>query len=489
MTLSTNSTSVVLRGAQEPRLCTRPPFVASGASQECIDLADAAGVHLDPWQQMCVHVILARAESGLWAALEAAILVARQNGKGEILLALELYWMFLTEDRLIVHTAHEFKTSNEAFLRLKAVLDNNPWMTRRVKRVIGSHGEEGVELVGGCRLRFLARSLNSGRGFTGDKVILDEAQQLPVFAMDALMPTLSARPNPQIVYAGTVPSDRNDCEHWTRVMQRGRAGTARRLAWLEWNIGEKYRDYDDRDAWVAANPALGYRMNLDFIEAEREALSHAGFGRERLNLWSMDPVDMVIPMEIWDDLVFPESQMEGPRAIAIDCPPGLDSTVIVAMGRNPKGQWHGEVVERHVGTDWVAVRVAEIVRKNVLVGAVVVDPSSPAGALIPDLEAEGVDVMQVTSRQHAQAFGMFMTRCMGRDEATGELLRGFAHLGDPILTDALKRATTRPGPEGTKLWNRREATDDISPIVALTLAGYGLSTMPDEEVDPWGFMM
>lgn len=488
MTLSTRSHDVGLVGRQEPRVCTRPDWDTDSPAQECIDLADAAGVHLDPWQRFIVRVTLAVRRDQLWAALEVAILVARQNGKGEVLLALELYWMFLSTERLIMHTAHEFKTSQEAFLRLKAVIDDNDWLRRRIKRVNATHGEEGFEVINGPRLRFLARSLNSGRGFTGDKVILDEAQQLPVYAMDALMPTLSARPNPQIVYTGTVPSPRNDAEHWTKVMNRGRAHKSRRLAWMEWNIGEKHEDYDDREAWAAGNPALAYRMNVDFIEAERDSLSHLGFGRERLNLWSNDPVDMVIPMSVWDDLCFPESQMDGPRCIAVECPPDLTATTIAAMGRNPKGQWHGEIVDRGHGTDWVPVRVAEILRKNVNVGAVVVDPASPAGALIPDLEAEGVDVTTVTARQHAQAVGMFLTRCLGRDERTGELLRGFAHLGDPILTDALKRATTRPGPEGTQLWNRREAGDDISPIVALTLAGYGLSTMP-EEVEPWGFVL
>jgi hypothetical protein len=37
------------------------------------------------------------------------------------------------------------------------------------------------------------------------------------------------------------------------------------------------------------------------------------------------------------------------------------------------------------------------------------------------------------------------------------------------------------------MWNRKDSGDDISPLVAVTLAGYGLSTLPEAEADPWGF--
>ena len=500
-------------GTQTPRIVTRPDFDHEGPGEECIDLCRAAGVFLDPWQEFCVRVVLAvkmREHGEKWAALRAAILVARQNGKGEVLLALTLYWLFLSnprEDRLIVHTAHEFKTSSEAFLRLKAVIDANDWLSRRVLKVATSHGEEGYSLLDGRRLRFLARSLNSGRGFTGDKVILDEAQQMSQHAMGALMPTLSARPNPQIVEAGTVPSERNDSEHWTDTMVKGRKGSAKRLAWIEFNAAEKVprqAELDPLHPWwieavVAGNPSLGRRHDWDWIDEERDTLSYADYVRERLNIWSSDPPGMVIPLSVWEALAQPGSKMVGRRAIAIDAPPGLSSAVICAMGRNQHGQWHGEVVEQHRQTDWLAVRVAEVVRKNEEVAAVVIDPGSPAGALIADIEAEGVEVTRVTMQQHAAACGMLYSRATQPevDEETDEPMvdpvdpalpkRQLVHLGDEILSNALKAATKRPGPDGAWLWNRRDSGANISPMVALTLAGYGLSTLPEEDVEPWGF--
>ena len=53
--------------------------------------------------------------------------MARQNGKGTILEALELAALFLFPDvRLILHSAHEFKTAAEAFLRVRTLIEDNP---------------------------------------------------------------------------------------------------------------------------------------------------------------------------------------------------------------------------------------------------------------------------------------------------------------------------------------------------------------------------
>ena len=496
----TTSSSVALTGRQEPRVCTRPEWSDGSAAEECLDLARSVELHLLPWQEFAIRVILARApvEHGrmLWAALEAAILVARQNGKGEILLALELYWLFLMRERLIIHTAHEFKTAQEAFIRLKGVIDNYDWLRARVSRERTSHGEEGYALLpkfGGGRLRFLARSRSSGRGFTGDKLIFDEAQELSALTVDAAMPALSARHDPQIVSAGTVPGPRNDSSYWTRLMRRGRRVTPNPgevldpggLAWMEWNIGESHPDYDDPAALAAGNPSLGVLITERFARAERGSLSHAGFGRERLNLWSMAPVTMVIPEDVWLALVDDGSQMVGRFAFGVECPPDLSSAVIAAAGRRADGAWHVEVVEQHDGTAWLPARLAELTRQNEDIAAVVMDPGSPAGALIEDVETEGVTVQTVSTREHAQACGMLYSRATEEDER-GDLALRLRHLGDPVLLDALRVATKRPGPQGTWLWNRVESGADISPLVAVTLAGFGLASLPEEE-DPWGF--
>ena len=59
---------------------------------------------------------------GRWQTREVGVNMPRQNGKGEVLLARELFGLFELGERLVIHTAHEFKTSAEHFQRLEAVV-------------------------------------------------------------------------------------------------------------------------------------------------------------------------------------------------------------------------------------------------------------------------------------------------------------------------------------------------------------------------------
>ena len=99
-------------------------------------------------------------DEGRWLHFEFGINVARQNGKGAVLEARELAMLFLTGERLGVHSAHEFKTSQEHFRRVKSLIQNTPALDAQVKRnpygkQVGyrhSHGEESIELQNGNRL-------------------------------------------------------------------------------------------------------------------------------------------------------------------------------------------------------------------------------------------------------------------------------------------------------------------------------------------------
>src|SRR6266487_164605 len=280
-------------GVVLPRIRCVPSYVSS-AGPEVRELAARAGLVLDPWEADALDDSLGEREDGDWAAFEIGMVVVRQNVKGVIVEVRELGGLYLLNEPLILHTAHEVKTSGEAFLRLLGLISDHDEFSRRVKRVNRSHGEEGIELLatptiilgaGGRkirrsvapRLRFLARSRVSARGFTGRVVILDEAFELADASMAALLPTMSAQPNPQLWYTSTPPNQVKDYN--ARVLARLRAralsGNARRLVYLEWSAGE--RDElspaelralrTNRRAWAMANPALGIRIGEEFIES------------------------------------------------------------------------------------------------------------------------------------------------------------------------------------------------------------------------------
>jgi phage terminase large subunit-like protein len=280
---STLAAPGVLLGDQRPRLQAVPLAVTS-EGERTADLAFAAGLELDDWEQWILEQGLGRDKDGQWSAFEKAVIVSRQNGKGAILEALELGALFIDDFDvdLILHSAHEFKTASEAFRRVLARIENHPAFRRRVRQVYLQRGAESIELTNGKRLRFIARSSGSGRGFSADLVILDEAYALGDAAMAALLPTLSARPNPQIWYTSTAGVQTST--QLGAVRARGLRGDDPSLAFFEWSVDEKSYDPADPQCWAQANPGLGIRITQEYVAKERAALAPDEFARERLGI-------------------------------------------------------------------------------------------------------------------------------------------------------------------------------------------------------------
>jgi phage terminase large subunit-like protein len=466
------------RGEQRPSVLTRPPFTSS-SGEEAVELARRAELILDPWQVFSLDVILAERPDLKWAAFETGELVPRQNGKGGVIEAISLAALFLFGERLIAHSAHEFKTSQEGFLRLMALIENTDELRRRCKKPRTSHGEEGFETLDGHRLRFVARSRQSLRGFTGDRLILDEAQQLSRQAMGAVLPTLSARPNPQVNYFGTPPEDGNQSDQWESVRARGQEGGDPQLAWLEWTArqvddegGRVPVDLDDREAWRRANPALGIRITSEAIERERLTLGDEEFGRERLCLWEGGAGQTVLDIDVWAGLEDLGSRPGDPVTFGIDIPPDRKSASIGVAGWRADGRMHVEVIEERSGTAWVVGRAVELDEKWTPNGFLL-DPVGPAGALIVPLTKAGIEPVLIGGREMTQACGAFYAGVMAENPEE----RTIRHLGQPELNAAVDGARKRNLSDAWA-WHRRDSAVNIAPLVAVTLAAHGVDKKP-----------
>jgi hypothetical protein len=479
----TTSSTLLPSGAQRPRIFAAPP-ASSSAGREAVQLAQLAGLHLDPWQAFVLEHALAEGPGGKWAAFEIGVVVPRQNGKGALLEARELAGLFLLGERMIIHSAHQFDTSLEAFYRLLGLIEGTPDLSRRVKRVSKSHGEEGIELTSGQRIRFRTRTKGGGRGFSCDCLILDEAMILPEVSQAALLPTLAARPNPQVWYTGSAVDQRVH-EHGivlTRVRERGIRGDEEGLAYFEWSVAAELAEaVDERvatapESWAQANPGLAIRMKHEHVAREQRSMDPRSFGVERLGAGDWPDTSKnggVIPLSVWQALADSQSHAVDPVCFAIDMPPDRSVVTIAAAGRRPDGLRHVEIVDR-LPAHAVVDRLVELTRRHKHVG-LVVDPKSPAGSLISDLNQRlNFEVTEVTANEHAQACGMLY------DAATAEepTLR---HLGTPELEAAIKGALKRTLGDAWA-WARKAGTD-VSPLVAATLANWGSITRTPAQ--PW----
>jgi hypothetical protein len=465
------------RGAGKPRVIAVPPSVSS-LGEEAVELAESAGLKLDPWQAKTLEHALGQREDGKWAAFEVGICAPRQNGKDAILEARELAGLFLIGERLIVHSAHQFDTSLEAFRRLLWLIEDTPELEKQVKRVSRSHGEEGIELKSGSRIRFRTRTKGGGRGFTCDLLILNEAMILPEFGYGALLPTLSARPNPQVLYTGSAVDQEihDDGIVFARVRERGLEGKDPSLVYVEWSLDAERPDeledavLNDPKAWAQANPAFGVRISEEHIANEQRAMDARTFAVERLGVgdWpDTSGTPHVIDMEQWASLRDFDSKPLDPVCFAFDVAPDRSRSAIAVAGYREDGVPHIEVIDRAPGTGWVVNRLKQLIDKHECIEPRC-DARGPAASLIPNLEGLDIAVNTVDGHEMAQACGRFFDAV---DQ--GEL----RHLGTSETTSALKGAAQRPLGDSWA-WSRKNSSVDISPLVALTLALSGLLTQP-----------
>lgn len=419
---------------------------------------------------------------GRWLAREVAYLVARQNGKGGVLSALCLGALFLFEDeREILFSAHEFKTAKKAYRELKALIKGAPHLLaqveRRGTRVVGfrqSNEDTSITLQNGCVLRFMARSANTGRGFPAQRLIVDEAQECSEETRQALLYIVSAQPNPQIVFTGTVPGPKNNGEVWESLRDRGRAGGDTTLSWMEWTA-EDGADPMAMDTALATNPGLPFRITVETIEGERNAASTPealeGFCRERLSMWSGRKGRTVFDIDHWAGLAVSPDQPKALKvALAIDVTPDRSRATVGFAAHQPWGRLV-EVIENKAGTSWVVPLITEL-RQDRPEAVVMLDATGGAGSLIEPLEKAGLSVEDgeliiASTRDMTQACGAFY------DAVVDSTVR---HVDQPVLNLAIGAARWRSVGDA-RAWTRQGDTD-ISPLVVATLALAALDREP-----------
>lgn len=463
------------------------PEHLSTAGAEAADLAESIGMHLDAEQRLALDAILAEKAGGKWAGFEAAVIAARQNLKTFLFEALVLADLFLFGAGLVIWTAHLFPTTMEAFRDLKRVLEGNDHLRRRVKKISEANGEESFELISGQRILFRARSKSGGRGLTGDRVILDEAFALGPSEMGSLLPTLSARPNPQVVYGSS--AGKCDSNVLRGVRDRGRAGNDPSLVYVEWcapvvpcasdrcdhRPGAEGCALDDVEAWRMANPAMGLRITQGHIAAERRALPPEEFARERLGWWE-EPVGAAagMPLNLWAAATS-HAKPGALVALAVDCTPDLAFSTVARATRIREGILL-DVVAHKRGTSWVAPLVAEL-RGSTGV-PVIVDLGSPASVVNGELAEAEIVSLNPAARDVAQACSSLID---------GMIRKAVWHTEDKAFEEAVRGATRRTLGDAWA-WSRRNSLADISPLVAATLALWGaaqpaaLSAYEDREL-------
>ncbi|MFF9582488.1 terminase large subunit domain-containing protein [Streptomyces achromogenes] len=445
-----------------------------------------------PWQKYVSDVALEiDPATGLFAHREVGLSVSRQQGKTELTLGAQVHRAMAWPRQNIVYAAQTRGMARQRW-------EDEFWEKisssdlAKYARIRKSNGNEAILFPARrSRMGITANTEKAGHGPPLDLGFIDEAFAHEDDRLEqAFSPAMLTRAMAQLWWAsagGTTKSvwlnkkrakGRELIEALFAALAEDPAAPRPRAAYFEWYAPEDM-DRADPATWRATLPALGYTVTEEIIAAELEKMDPAEFDRAYLNRTRVPapPSDPNVPKAAWPDLADASSRPTADRvALALDVSQDRKRAAIAAASLRADGKVHLEVVAHRPGTDWVVPAVAKLHRLWNPVAVAVASAGAPAGSLIDDLIAAGIDVPK--DKDAPLRGDLAVMRSGDITEACGQLADAMnqgtlAHLDQVPLTAAVNGARTRRNGDAWTL-DRTNSLVDISPLCAAVFARWAL---------------
>jgi phage terminase large subunit-like protein len=416
------------------------------------------------------------------------VLVARQNGKTELLVVLSAFWMFAQQVPLILGTSTKLEYAAESWQKLIKLAKASEILRDELLPgpafgVRKANGQQEFTSAQDCRYKIAASNEEGGRSLTVHRLIEDELRQhYDWSAHEAAENAINAVWDAQAWALSNAGTDRSVVLNSLRAAAIEHAETGngdRRLGHFEWSAVEG-ADVTDPAAIAAANPNLNRRIALDDVMGKAIRARNAGGEQEakfRTEVLCQRVVAMKprpIPLDMWQKRAIRRARpAEPPISICIDIPPNRSQGAIAVAWRRKDGRTHVELARMEAGTDWVLGAVMKI-STEFDVGTVCGDKYAlePMAAAF---DAEGIDLHLMTGPEMAAA-------CSGlQDAVNNDKVR---HLDQQQVVEALAGAVSRNIADSGWAWAKRRSADvsvDISAIVAVTGAHWALVQSAESE--------
>ena len=451
-------------------------------------VAKLLGWDLFPWQSGVVDV------AGEYDPITripfyrtVGVSVSRQNGKTTLVCS-RIARQLIAPRQTVAYTAQDRGLARTKWDEHIDALMQTPF-AERVDRIDRTNHREMLVMQNGSRyMPVTPHAKKAGRSFSIDLAILDEAHAHPnLGVLAAIGPAMAAKPLAQIwLLSNAGDSNSGLWKHYTDLGRLEADNPDSTMCWIEYAPDELIADQFDHNAWAAANPSLG--MSGGVLESALAdgalTMDRDTFFREHLNIWMDSEALRGIDAVTWaacrrDDLAVGEEV-----CFALDLTPERDRGTLCAAGKltNDDGETITplEIIETGTNIDLLIRRAAEVA--NAWNAHIVIDRTSPAASAIPASErATHYEDRKLEKKGKAHRVQVIplteLTRACG-DFYDAAVHSRLSHQGDYRLTDAVTSATKRQAGEAWR-WDRRGMTEtDITPLVASTLARWGIITTP-----------
>lgn len=389
---------------------------------EVIDFArDLLGEPLLAWQEEAVIRGLELDRSGGYRYRTILIIAARQNGKSHLSKVLALWRLYVDGARLVLGAAQDLSIAAEVLKAVNETIDQVPELAAEKLIYRQGNGKEALELTTGGRYLIKASTRQAARGLSVDHLTMDEIREQRSWdAWSALSKTITARVHGQIWAISNAGDDQSVVLNALR--DAALAGTDPSLCLLEWSAPENCA-LDDREAWAAANPALGVTISEQAIASSLATDPPAVFRTEVLSQ-RVDSLDGAIDSGAWkaceDTSMTLDLATERPILCADVAPDGAHVSLVAAVEKD--GVMRVGVVQAWSSTE-EARRELPALRDELSPQAGAWLPNGPAAALAPLFRAWGwVEVKGAQVPEACQGFADLVRA------------RRVIHNGDKLLT-------------------------------------------------------
>ena len=473
--LARNSQPAPIYGSTTPRVHTRRARGQSKGTALVRFARTMLNIDLMPWQEWLL-VSACQCRNDKWLRRTVLALAARQNGKTKLTTTRVLGGMCLWQEE-VIGAAQNRDVALESWTEALEVAIEAGLEPYDVHH---QNGRESFRIGPKARYKVTASTRSAGRGLHGDLVVLDELREATDWrAYAALEKTRRARPNSQFWSI----SNEGDMSSIVLRTLSGQGETwkddpASPIGFYSWSADPEFERADPR-GWVQANPALGYLIDLDTLEAELRTDPPDVFETEVLcrPVMVMHPY---LPEGAWEGCVERRQLVPGSPGsvmLAVDAGPELRHASIAVAWQRPDGKTGVDVAEVFDESEGailprLAARLDQLVERW-RPPFVAVAAKTPAEAATKRTVASRAEVVVVGIADLQRASAAFYEAVVGR-----QLL----HAGNPALDSSLALSSSDvPGgiPE------RRAKTADVDGTRAAVLAAHLATTRKASKVASW----